>query len=122
MPVHLVTVCLGNVCRSPAAEAVPALARTPREAEKVVRLGAFAAGAAGGVRDVVDPWGGPREAYAPMYDRIEEAVDGVVQALRDGTVRHVAAAPRTAGRARGEAARRTGPPGSREFGARPPEA
>ncbi|GAA1163952.1 low molecular weight protein-tyrosine-phosphatase [Ornithinimicrobium humiphilum] len=164
---HLLTVCLGNICRSPAAEAVLlhrlaeaglddvtvssagtadyhvgtrphelsraegehrgysfgsvaeqfapdhfdradlvlvmdsdneadvlALARTPEDAAKVVRLGAFASDAPEGVRDVPDPWGHPREAYAAMYDQVEDAVDGLVRALADGTLQDVLEAAR----------------------------
>ena len=75
---------------------VLALARTPHDAAKVVRLGAFAPGApaSGDVLDVPDPWGQPPEAYARMYDQIEEAVDGLVAAIRDGSVGEVVAAHR----------------------------
>lgn len=76
-----------------------ALARTPEDEAKVVRLGAFAsdAGDAGGVgvRDVPDPWGLPQEAYVAMYDQIEDAVDGLVRAIADGTVGEVVAAQST---------------------------
>jgi protein-tyrosine phosphatase len=162
---HIMTVCLGNICRSPAAEAVLvrrlaeagldhvrvtsagtadyhvgsrphhlsveegegrgyafgsvavqfvadhfdevdlvvvmdsaneqdvlALARTPEDEAKVVRLGAFAG--EGEVLDVPDPWGLPREAYVRMYDQIEEAVDGLVRAVADGTVQELVAARR----------------------------
>lgn len=165
---HIMTVCLGNICRSPAAEAVLvrrlaeaglpdvtvtsagtadyhvgsrphhhsvaegegrgydltstalqfvaehfdeadlvvamdssneadllALARTPQDAAKVVRLGAFGSGADDEVLDVPDPWGMPRDAYGRMYDQIEDAVDGLVRAIRDGTVADVVAARRT---------------------------
>ncbi|WP_298751530.1 low molecular weight protein-tyrosine-phosphatase [uncultured Serinicoccus sp.] len=166
---HIMTVCLGNVCRSPAAEAVLvraldeagiegvsvssagtadyhvgerpnpasgaegerrgyaftsrgaqfgaddfdradlvlamdssneedllALARTPEEAARVVRLGAFApdAGEGDGVRDVPDPWGQSREAFVAMYDQVEEAVAGLVAALREGRLEEVVAAQR----------------------------
>ncbi len=73
-------------------EDILALARTPEDRAKVVRLGAFAGDAAEGVRDVPDPWGLPRDAYERMYDQIEDAVDGLVQALQDGTVEDVVAA------------------------------
>lgn len=69
-----------------------ALARTPQDAAKVVRLGAFAPGADAGVLDVPDPWGLPPEAYARMYDQVEEAVDGLVRALGEGTLQDVLAA------------------------------
>lgn len=164
---HILTVCLGNICRSPAAEAVLvraleeagltevtvssagtadyhvgsrphelsiaegesrgytftsvaaqfapddferadlilamdssneadilALARRPEDRAKVVRLGAFASDASDGVRDIPDPWGRPREAYTRMYDQVEDAVDGLVTALADGTVDQVVAAQR----------------------------
>lgn len=166
---HIMTVCLGNICRSPAAEAVLlrrleaagltdvtvtsagtadyhvgsrphelsvaegeargyafgsvalqfavdhfdeadlvlamdsaneadilSLARTPEDRAKVVRLGAFASGtdAGVGVTDVPDPWGLPRHAYVAMYDQIEDAVDGLVRAIQDGTVHEVVAAQR----------------------------
>lgn len=164
---HIMTVCLGNICRSPAAEAVLirkleeaaltdvtvtsagtadyhvgsqphhlsvaegegrgyvfgsvalqfaadhfdeadlilamdssneadilALARTPQDAAKVVRLGAFASGTDDEVLDVPDPWGMPRDAYVRMYDQIEDAVDGLVRAIQDGTVEQVLAARR----------------------------
>lgn len=73
---------------------VLSLARSPQDAAKVVRLGAFA-GHGGGARaghevlDVPDPWGLPREAYVAMYDQVEEAVTGLVAALEDGTVDEV---------------------------------
>lgn len=172
---HIMTVCLGNICRSPAAEAVLvcrlaeaglsevevtsagtadyhlgspphelsvaegtsrgyafstvaaqfgvadfdradlilvmdsaneqdvlALARGPQDAARVVRLGAFApdagsdvddvGGHATEVRDVPDPYGHPRPAYARMYDQIEEAVDGLVAALAQGRLEAVVAA------------------------------
>ena len=73
-------------------EDVLALARTPADRMKVVRLGAFASDAAAGVRDVPDPWGMPREAYTRMYDQLEDAVDGLVRAIREGTVADVVAA------------------------------
>ena len=72
-----------------------ALARTPQDEAKVVRLGAFAGDAGGSVRDVPDPWGLPREAYVSMYDQIEDAGDGLVAAIKDGTVGEVAAAQHT---------------------------
>ena len=78
-------------------EDILALARTPQDEAKVVRLGAFAsdvAQAGGSVRDVPDPWGLPREAYVSMYDQIEDAVDGLVAAIQDGTVGEVVAAQR----------------------------
>ncbi len=71
-----------------------ALARTPQDAAKVVRLGAFATGAPDGVLDVPDPWGLPRHAYVRMYDQIEDAVDGLVRAVQDGTVEELVAARR----------------------------
>ncbi len=74
------------------ADNVRALARRPEDEAKVVRLGAFAPDAADGVRDVADPWGHSREAYLTMYDQVEEAVDGLVAALADGTVSQVIAA------------------------------
>lgn len=156
---HIMTVCLGNICRSPAAEAVLvrkleaaglegitvtsagtadyhigkrphhesidegelrgyefttvaqqfaphhfdeadlilamdsaniadilSLARSPRDEAKVIRLGTFARDALHRVEDVPDPWGLPRDAYVRMYDQIEEAIDGLVQALHDDTV------------------------------------
>ncbi|HRO95385.1 low molecular weight protein-tyrosine-phosphatase [Citricoccus sp.] len=160
---HLMTVCLGNICRSPAAEAVlvhrlreaglddvtvssagtsdyhlgepphvmsstegeargyaftsvgaqfavedfdtadlilvmdaandrdvRALARGADDERKVVRLGAFARDVAGrGVRDVPDPYGLPESAFVSMYDQIEDAVDGLVRSLRDGTLQQV---------------------------------
>lgn len=168
---HIITVCLGNICRSPAAEAVLtraldeagiegvtvssagtadyhvgerphpssttegesrgyafttrgaqfavgdfdgadlvlamdsgneqdllALARTPEDEAKVVRLGAFASDAGEGVevRDVPDPWGAEREAFVSMYDQIEDAVAGLVRALQEGRVAQVVAAQRAA--------------------------
>lgn len=63
-----------------------AMARTPEDAAKVVRLGVFAGDAGDGVRDVPDPYGGPRSGFTSMYDQIEDAVDGLVRALQDGTV------------------------------------
>ncbi|MFK5635064.1 low molecular weight protein-tyrosine-phosphatase [Ornithinimicrobium sp. LYQ103] len=71
-----------------------ALARTPQDRSKIVRLGAFAPDTTDGILDVPDPWGEPDHAYVAMYDQIEDAVDGLVRALRDGTVHEVAAVHR----------------------------
>lgn len=71
-----------------------AMARTPQDAAKVVRLGAFAGDAADGIRDVPDPYGGPRSGFTAMYDQIEDAADGLVRAIQDGTVQDVVAAQR----------------------------
>ena len=69
---------------------VRALARSTEDGTKVVRLGAFASDVAEhGVRDVPDPYGLPESAFVSMYDQIEDAVDGLVRALRDGTVQQV---------------------------------
>jgi protein-tyrosine phosphatase len=68
---------------------VRALARTARDRAKVVRLGAFAPGATGTPRDVPDPWGQEAPAYAAMYDQVEEAVAGLVAAIRTGSVAQV---------------------------------
>lgn len=162
---HIMTVCLGNICRSPAAEAVLvrkleeagvdgvtvtsagtadyhvgkrphpdsiaegkgrgyvftsvaqqfaadhfadadliiamdtaneadilALTQNPEDKAKVVRLGAFASTAGDQVLNIPDPWGLPREAYIRMYDQIEDAVDGLVRAIRDRTVEEIVAA------------------------------
>lgn len=160
---HIMTVCLGNICRSPAAEAVlkdrlekaglddvtvssagtadyhvgegphelsraegedrgyvfesvgaqftredletadlilvmdesnlqdvRSLARTAQDRRKVVLLGAFAPDASeDGAQAVPDPYGQPRQAYVQMYDQIEDAVDGLVTALQDGTLEEV---------------------------------
>jgi protein-tyrosine phosphatase len=160
---HIMTVCLGNICRSPAAEAVlvhrlreaglddvtvssagtsdyhlgkpphamssaegeargyaftsvgaqfavedfdaadlilvmdganeadvRALARDADDETKVVRLGAFASDVAErGVREVPDPYGLPESAFVSMYDQIEDAVDGLVRAVKDGTLEQV---------------------------------
>ncbi|NLG21424.1 MAG: low molecular weight phosphotyrosine protein phosphatase [Actinomycetales bacterium] len=71
-----------------------ALAQRAEDEAKVVRLGAFASDAGEEVRDIPDPWGLPREAYVRMYDQIEDAVDGLVSAIQDGTVEEVVAAQR----------------------------
>ena len=73
-------------------ENILALANRPEDEAKVVRLGAFASDASEGVRDIPDPWGLPRDAYTRMYDQIEDAVDGLVEAIQDGTVEEVVAA------------------------------
>ena len=62
------------------------LARTPQDADKVVRLGASASDVDGGAQDVPDPYGGPEEGFTSMYDQIEDAVDGLVRALQEETV------------------------------------
>lgn len=72
-------------------EGLLAQARTRQDAAKVVRLGAFAAGLDEDIRDVTDPWGHPEEAYAAMYDHIEEAADALVRALREDTLGEVLA-------------------------------
>lgn len=73
-----------------------ALARTPQDAAKVVRLGAFASDAADGARDVPDPYNGPRAGYTSMYDQLEDAVSGLVRALQEDSVEQVLAEHRTA--------------------------
>lgn len=71
-------------------EDVRAVARTAGERARVVPLGAFAPDAADtGARAVPDPYGHPRKAFVAMYDQIEEAVDGLVSALQDGTVEQI---------------------------------
>ncbi len=89
---HFDEVDLVVVMDSSNEEDVLALARTPQDEAKVVRLGAFADG--GEVLDVPDPWGQPRDAYVRMYDQIEEAVDGLVRAVADGTVQEIVATGR----------------------------
>ena len=74
-----------------------ALARSPEDAAKVVRLGAFASDVEEtGVRDVPDPWGQSREAFVAMYDQVEDAVAGLVAAIEQGRVEEVLAAYRAA--------------------------
>ena len=72
-----------------------ALAPSPADAAKVVRLGAFASDVAEGLRDVPDPWGQPDSAYTRMYDQIEDAVEGLVRALQEDTVEQVLAEHRS---------------------------
>lgn len=91
-PDHFDEVDLVVVMDTSNEEDVLALARTAQDEAKVVRLGAFAGD--GEVLDVPDPWGLPREAYVRMYDQIEEAVDGLVRAIADGTLREIVAAGR----------------------------
>lgn len=76
-------------------EDILALARTPEDAAKVVRLGAFAGDAADGVRDVPDPYNGPREGYTSMYDQVEDAVSGLVRALQEDSLEQVLAEHRS---------------------------
>ncbi|MBA2696433.1 MAG: low molecular weight protein-tyrosine-phosphatase [Ornithinimicrobium sp.] len=55
--------------------------------DKIVRLGEFAPEAAStGVRDVPDPYGQSQEAFTRMFDQLEPACDGLVQALATGAV------------------------------------
>ncbi|WP_432558219.1 low molecular weight protein-tyrosine-phosphatase [Granulicoccus sp. GXG6511] len=67
------------------------LAKNPEDRAKVVRMGAFAAETTGGILDVPDPWGYPRHAFVEMYDQLEDAVDGLIQAIKDGTVDEIVA-------------------------------
>lgn len=67
------------------------LVRSDEDRAKVVRLGAFASDVADGLRDVPDPWGHPEPAYVSMYDQIEDAVDGLVTALREDSLEDVLA-------------------------------
>jgi protein-tyrosine phosphatase len=77
---------------------VRALARGTDDETKVVRLGAFASDVdARGVRDVPDPYGLPESAFVSMYDQVEDAVDGLVRALQDGTLRQVVDGQHAAG-------------------------
>ncbi|SNC64336.1 protein-tyrosine phosphatase [Kytococcus aerolatus] len=67
-----------------------ALAETPRDARKVVMLGAFAPGAVPGSPEAVpDPYGQDAPAFTAMYDQIEPAVRGVVEAIRSDRVDEV---------------------------------
>ncbi|ANS80204.1 Low molecular weight protein tyrosine phosphatase [Serinicoccus hydrothermalis] len=79
-------------------EDVLALAPTPEDEAKVVRLGAFASDATegGDVADVPDPWGQSREAFVAMYDQVEDAVAGLVAAISEDRVDEVLAAYRAA--------------------------
>lgn len=74
---------------------VLALAPTPQDAAKVVRLGAFASDAGDGLRDVPDPWGQPDAAYVEMYDQIEDAVHGLVRALQEDSLEEILAEHRS---------------------------
>ncbi|WP_462418904.1 low molecular weight protein-tyrosine-phosphatase [Kytococcus sp. Marseille-QA3725] len=57
---------------------------------KVVMLGAFASGAADeGARAVPDPYGQDAPAFAEMYDQIEPAVRGLVEAIEADRVDEV---------------------------------
>lgn len=77
---------------------VRALARDVDDETKVLRLGAFASDVAErGVRDVPDPYGLPESAFVSMYDQIEDAVDGLVRALRDPSRPRVSAGPGASG-------------------------
>ncbi len=80
---------------------VRALARSADDEMKVVRLGAFAGDVAErGVRDVPDPYGLPESAFVSMYDQIEDAVDGLVRAVKDGTLQQVMDAQHASGHRR----------------------
>lgn len=65
------------------------LAKNPEDRAKVVRMGAFATDHSQGILDVPDPWGYPRDAFEAMYDQLEDAVDGLVMAIKDGRIDEV---------------------------------
>lgn len=55
--------------------------------DKIVRLGEFAPDAgSSGVRDVPDPYGQPQESFGAMFDQVQPACAGLVQALTAGTL------------------------------------
>ncbi len=66
------------------------MAPDPVQAEKIVRLGAFAPGDDGARwagdhgRDVPDPYGQPQEAFATMFDQLEPACAGLLDWVAAG--------------------------------------
>lgn len=63
------------------------LATTDEQRAKIVRFGAFASTVdEDGIANVPDPYGHPEEAYVSMYDQIEDAARGLVQAIQDDSL------------------------------------
>ena len=64
-----------------------AIAETDEQRAKIIRFGAFASQVdQDGIANVPDPYGLPEEAYVSMYDQIEDAARGLVQAVEDQSI------------------------------------
>lgn len=60
-----------------------ALAETAAHREKIIRFGAFGSSVAhDGIANVPDPYGHPEDAFVSMYDQLEDAAQGLVQAIQ----------------------------------------
>lgn len=60
------------------------IAETDEQRAKIVRFGAFGSTVdQDGIANVPDPYGNPEEAFVAMYDQIEDAAQGLVQAIQD---------------------------------------
>lgn len=69
---------------------VLALTNTDEQRAKIVRFGAFASSVKDdGIANVPDPYGHPEDAYVAMYDQIEDAARGLVQALQNDSLHTV---------------------------------
>lgn len=69
---------------------VLALTNTDEQRAKVVRFGAFASSVDDdGIANVPDPYGHPEDAYVSMYDQIEDAAQGLVQAIQNDSLHTV---------------------------------
>lgn len=67
-----------------------ALTTTDAQRAKIVRFGAFGSTVdADGIANVPDPYGYPEDAFVSMYDQIEDAARGLVQAIKDNSLDQV---------------------------------
>ena|SRR5699024_10356700 len=64
-----------------------ALTKNGDQRAKIVRFGAFASTVeSDGIANVPDPYGYPEDAFIAMYDQIEDAARGLVQAVQENSL------------------------------------
>jgi hypothetical protein len=82
-PTRILFLCLGNICRSPAAEGI--FIHRARERGVLDRLRAMSSFRPdAGPDDVADPYEHGPEAFVAMFDHLERAVDGMLDELAGG--------------------------------------
>lgn len=71
-------------------ENILALTHNGDQRAKIVRFGAFGSTVeADGIANVPDPYGYPEDAFIAMYDQIEDAARGLVQAVQENSLETV---------------------------------
>lgn len=64
-------------------ENILALAKTDAQRAKIIRFGAFGSTVnQDGIANVPDPYGFPEDAFIAMYDQLEDATRGLIEALQ----------------------------------------